>query len=116
MLERLVEAEMAWAADIDEHPLMKPGRGRLEGKVAIVTGADNGIGRATARLFRRGGARVGFMDIRELGKTPAPHRPSSRRGASPPSCWAIFRSRTIGSEPSPPPSASSAGSTSCTAT
>jgi len=55
-------------AEIDEHPLMGPGRGRLEGKVAIVTGADNGIGRATARLFAREGARVVCMDVRESGK------------------------------------------------
>src|SRR2546428_8228344 len=55
-------------AAVDEHPMMKPGRGRLEGKVAIVTGADNGIGRATARLFGREGARVVCMDVRESGK------------------------------------------------
>lgn len=36
---------------------------RLEGKVAIVTGAANGIGAATARLLVRDGARVVLGDI-----------------------------------------------------
>ena len=36
---------------------------RLDGKVAIVTGAANGIGAATARLLVRDGARVVLGDI-----------------------------------------------------
>jgi len=53
------------AQSMDEHPLMGPGRGRLLGKVALVTGADSGIGRASARLMAREGARVVCADIAE---------------------------------------------------
>jgi NAD(P)-dependent dehydrogenase (short-subunit alcohol dehydrogenase family) len=35
----------------------------FEGKVAIVTGAANGIGRATAELFVTAGGRVGLVDV-----------------------------------------------------
>ena len=56
----------AASSSADEHPMMGPGRGRLEGKVAVVTGANSGIGRAAARLFAREGAKVVCVDVAEV--------------------------------------------------
>jgi NAD(P)-dependent dehydrogenase (short-subunit alcohol dehydrogenase family) len=49
----------------DEHDMIRPGLGRLRGKVAIITGANSGIGRATSRVFAREGAKVVCCDIQE---------------------------------------------------
>src|SRR5437764_10863685 len=42
-----------------------PGSGRLNGKVALITGADSGIGRAVAALFAREGADISILYLCE---------------------------------------------------
>ncbi|UUL82607.1 SDR family oxidoreductase [Sphingomonas qomolangmaensis] len=42
-----------------------PGSGRLSGKVAIITGADSGIGRAVAALYAREGADIAILYLNE---------------------------------------------------
>lgn len=42
-----------------------PGSGRLQGKVAVITGGDSGIGRAVAALFAREGADIAIIHLME---------------------------------------------------
>ena len=42
-----------------------PGSGRLQDKVAVITGADSGIGRAVAALYAREGANVAILYLCE---------------------------------------------------
>ena len=44
---------------------------RLDGRIAIITGAASGIGRATAHLFAEEGARVLAVDLPDVGLATA---------------------------------------------
>ncbi len=58
-----------------------PGSGRVEGKVAIVTGGDSGIGRASAVLLAREGADVAVMYLDEEEDAQATRQAVEAEGA-----------------------------------
>jgi NAD(P)-dependent dehydrogenase (short-subunit alcohol dehydrogenase family) len=50
-------------------------RFRLDGRVAVITGAASGIGFASARALGLAGARVGVTDVNGEGAERATRRP-----------------------------------------
>jgi hypothetical protein len=70
-----------------------PGRGRLHGKVALVTGGDSGIGRAVAIAFAREGADVAIAYLEEHEDARETRRRLRRKAAAAPpwpAMWATI--------------------------
>ena len=56
--------------------------GRLDGKVALVTGGASGIGRATALTFAREGAKLIVADMQEDGGQQTVHMIAEQGGTA----------------------------------
>jgi NAD(P)-dependent dehydrogenase (short-subunit alcohol dehydrogenase family) len=61
------------------------GIGRMREKSVVITGAAKGIGRATAELFAREGARLVVTDVEEVGLGGLSERLAPRERRSKPS-------------------------------
>lgn len=72
--EAELELQPMWDAPYYE------GSNKLEGKVAIVTGGDSGIGRAVAVLFAREGADVAILYLDEAGDAAATRKAVESEG------------------------------------
>ena len=107
-----LDAELEPKADLGEETYR--GSGRLTGRKALITGADSGIGAATAIAFAREGADVAMSYLPEEEKDAqriAGHHPGRRRHRRS-RCRAICATRAIAATSSPAPSTGSADSTS----
>jgi len=83
---------------------------RLKGKVAIITGAARGIGRAIALRFAREGARVAVVDLREAEAAETVQHSQSLE------VWYVHVPRLIVVQPSTPYDAKGLLKTSCIGT
>lgn len=66
-------------APLYDAPFWK-GSGKLEGKVALITGADSGIGRAVALLFAREGADIVICHLDEAGDAETTQKAVEKEG------------------------------------
>jgi NAD(P)-dependent dehydrogenase (short-subunit alcohol dehydrogenase family) len=72
-------------SDLSQQPMFDApdykGSGKLEGKVALITGADSGIGRSVAVLFAREGADVAIAYLDEHGDAETTRQAVEAEGA-----------------------------------
>ncbi len=73
-----LESEMT-PRPVSEDPMYQ-GSGKLFNKIAIITGGDSGIGRATARLYAREGADVAIVYLNETSDAETTRRMVEEEG------------------------------------